>query len=109
MTRLAQVGRRLASLDTRTVMPAPKTAQPLYDTSEHRAWRDAVIARAGARCEATTKTGDRCRKAAPAHRMFADHIRELADGGARLDLVNGQCLCGSHHAVKTARERAARR
>jgi len=40
--------------------------------------------------------------------MFADHIKELSDGGERFALSNGQCLCGSHHTLKTNRERARR-
>lgn len=40
--------------------------------------------------------------------MFADHIRELKDDGAPLDVANGQCLCGSHHTTKTNQARAAR-
>jgi 5-methylcytosine-specific restriction enzyme A len=40
--------------------------------------------------------------------MFADHICEVADEGDRFDPANGQCLCGRHHALKTARARAAR-
>ncbi|OYW50928.1 MAG: hypothetical protein B7Z34_03715 [Novosphingobium sp. 12-62-10] len=51
----------------------------------------------------------RCRKAAPDHRMFADHKVEIKDGGAPFDLDNGQCLCGQHHSLKTAQARAARR
>jgi hypothetical protein len=40
--------------------------------------------------------------------MFADHIVEIKDGGAQLDLANGQCLCFSHHEIKTAEARKAR-
>jgi hypothetical protein len=40
--------------------------------------------------------------------MYADHIVELRDGGALLDLNNGQCLCGSHHEIKTMTARAHR-
>jgi hypothetical protein len=40
--------------------------------------------------------------------MFADHIVELKDGGAAFDVANGQCLCGSHHTLKTNAERARR-
>lgn len=35
----------------------------------------------------------------------ADHIVPIAQGGARYDLVNGQCLCIACHARKTLRER----
>ena len=91
----------------RTLPVARKQVDEAYQSAEHRTWRDAVIARAGARCEAVDG-GVRCRKAAPYHRMFADHVVELRDGGARLDPANGQCLCGAHHSAKTAAARAAR-
>ncbi|MFG1304169.1 hypothetical protein V5F34_08520 [Xanthobacter autotrophicus] len=32
--------------------------------------------------------------------MVADHIREVRDGGAPLDLANGQCLCVQHNTLK---------
>jgi hypothetical protein len=106
---LQSLTQTIATLDTRRVKPAPKQAEAIYHTPEYRAWREAVITRAGARCEAITKDGRRCRKAAPRNRMFADHRKELKDGGAPFDLANGECLCGSHHSAKTARSRAARR
>lgn len=37
-----------------------------------------------------------------------DHIIEIEDGGARLDLKNLQGLCAYHHANKTALERNKR-
>jgi hypothetical protein len=40
--------------------------------------------------------------------MFADHIHERRDGGARYDPSNGQCLCGRHHTIKTSLEKARR-
>ncbi len=40
--------------------------------------------------------------------MFADHIKEMQDGGAKLDPANGRCLCGCHHTKKTIQERAKR-
>jgi len=88
-------------LDLRRAAPPDKTADPWYHTPEHRAWRAAVIGRAGGRCE--WPGCDRAER-----RMFADHIGELKDGGAALDLRNGQCLCGAHHSLKTAQVRAAR-
>lgn len=96
----------LTAIDTRTVKPPPKVADSELLTPEHRAWREAVLRRAGYRCEAVDD-GRRCERQAPA-RMFADHIIERSDGGAALDPENGQCLCGSHHTRKTAAARAAR-
>jgi hypothetical protein len=98
---------RLATFDSRRVKPPPKTADEYLLTPEHRAWRASVIANAGSRCEAIDD-GTRCPKAEPYHRMFADHIVERSDDGDRLDPANGQCLCGAHHTIKTARERSKR-
>jgi hypothetical protein len=92
----------------RRVHAPAKVVKSIYQTPEYRAWREAVIARAGRRCEAVEQ-GQRCTKAEPLHRMFADHRQELTDGGARYDVANGQCLCGGHHTAKTAKARAARR
>jgi len=108
MGRLGYMPPRIPTIDTRRVKGPPKQAAAVYDTPEYRAWRTAVIARAGGRCEAI-QNGRRCTKAAPGHRMFADHKREISDGGAKFDPQNGECLCGSHHSAKTARARAARR
>lgn len=99
---------RLATVDVRPVKPPPKTADPHYLTPEHKAWRDEVMERAGYRCEFVDYNGHRCRKAAPAHRLFANHKVERADGGADLDPNNGECLCGQHHSLVTARNRARR-
>jgi hypothetical protein len=41
--------------------------------------------------------------------MFADHRIEIKDGGHPFDLNNGQCLCSTHHELKTMAARAARR
>jgi len=79
----------------------PKTADDLYSTPQYRVWRDQVISRADGVCEAMG-----CGRREP--RMFADHIVEVKDGGARFDPANGQCLCGKHHTLKTNAERAKR-
>jgi 5-methylcytosine-specific restriction protein A len=108
MPGLGRLTARLPTLETRTTPALEKTAQPIYQTPAYRIWREAVIARAGRRCEAVGQSG-RCRKAEPGHRMFADHKHEVRDGGALYDPANGECLCGSHHSAKTAAARAARR
>ena len=105
---LPTIKSRLQTVNFQTVACMPKTAAAIYQTAEYRQWREAVIARAGRRCEAVDG-GKRCWKAEPRNRMFADHKREIRDGGAPFDLDNGQCLCGSHHTAKTAQARAARR
>ncbi len=103
---LIKVG--ISTLSHRRVAMPPKAAAPIYQSAEYRAWREAVIAQAGRRCEHVTD-GKRCWKAEPRNRMFADHRVELRDGGAPFDVSNGQCLCGGHHTAKTAAARAARR
>lgn len=106
--KLTSIRPRLSALDTRRVQPPPKTVAPIYQSAEFKAWRETVIANAGRRCEAVDD-GRRCTKAEPRHRMYADHVKEVRDGGALYDPANGQCLCGSHHSIKTAQARAARR
>ena len=97
---------KIATLDLRIAKPAAKRVDPELSTAEHRAWRAEVLRRAGYRCE-QIEDGKRCTVHAPA-RMFADHIKERRDGGDLLDPENGQCLCGRHHTLKTARVRAER-
>ena len=88
-------------------MPSTQgTVDPVYSAEEYKRWRESVIARAGFRCE-WVECGVRCSKGRP-HRLFADHIKELRDGGEPFDPYNGQCLCGRHHSLKTARARAKR-
>lgn len=100
MARIKATPSRIHVADTRRVQPQ-RQDDPHYQTVEHKQWRDAVIARAGRRCQ-----WPGC--GAVGGRMFADHIVELRDGGDPLDLANGQCLCPSHHQFKTARQRAIR-
>ncbi|RVD44881.1 HNH endonuclease [Mesorhizobium sp. M4A.F.Ca.ET.020.02.1.1] len=101
-----QIRPGIRTLDLRTARPIEKKADPELLTPEHRAWRDRVLQRAGYRCQAVDD-GRRCAVSYPS-RLFADHIRERKDGGAPLDLDNGQCLCGRHHTLKTAAARAER-
>lgn len=108
MSKLRTIQLGVATLDARRAKPPPKVAEPTYQTAAYRIWREEVIAKAGRQCEEVVG-GRRCTKAEPRHRMFADHIVEVRDGGARFDPSNGQCLCGSHHTAKTARARADRR
>jgi len=107
-SRLARLTPSIARLDLRTAPSAPKRADVELLTPEHRAWRAKVIAGAGGRCE-WIGNGMRCEKStASGDRLFADHIKERADGGALYDPYNGQCLCSSHHVLKTNAERAKR-
>ena len=99
--RVVSIQPRTTVIDTRAARLPPKEAAPIYATTEYRHWRDAVISRAGGACE-----WPECRRSE--RRMFADHIKELRDGGDPFDPANGQCLCGAHHTHKTAVERARR-
>jgi 5-methylcytosine-specific restriction enzyme A len=83
------------------------TIDVTYRSPQYREWRREILRRASFRCEAI-EHGQRCSKAYPHHRMYADHIVEIADGGRLFDLANGQCLCGSHHTRKTVEMRAKR-
>jgi 5-methylcytosine-specific restriction endonuclease McrA len=89
----------LACADRSAARVPPKVRDSFYITPEFKAWREIVIGRAGRRCE-------KCGRAE--RRMFADHIVEVKDGGAKLDPANGQCLCGSCHTLKTNQEKAKR-
>jgi 5-methylcytosine-specific restriction endonuclease McrA len=90
---------RLARSSNRRLQLQARPNRAHYDSLEHKAWRRVVRQRAGQRCQGCGRTG--CR-------LFADHIVELRDGGDPLDLRNGQALCGSCHAIKTAAARASR-
>jgi len=84
---------------------APKTADPFYLTQAWRSLAEAVKQARGYRCEDCGAAGR------PGDRMVADHVQEIADGGARLDPGNIRVLCPACHARKTvaaARSRRAR-
>jgi 5-methylcytosine-specific restriction enzyme A len=108
MPKLRSLAPLVRTFDTRTTrLPPRQKMDPVYSTPEFQAWRAHVVQRAGYRCEAIDH-GHRCSKARPEHRMYADHIVELRDGGAPFDLNNGRCLCASHHEIKTVAARARR-
>jgi hypothetical protein len=108
MPKLRQLPSLLDYGDTRTVRLPPKVKDPVYSSPEFRAWRNIIIAGAGYRCEAVDPYGHRCIRATPPYRMYADHVTELRDGGSLLDPANGQCLCRSHHEIKTIAARKLR-
>ena len=92
---------RIGLADVRTAALPPKVADRFYSSVEWIALRDRVRREAAGRCQA-----EGCGRAE--RRMFVDHIVELKDGGAPLDRSNVWLLCASHHAAKTAAERARR-
>jgi 5-methylcytosine-specific restriction endonuclease McrA len=79
-------------------MPIRKLRAAHTFSHEYQVFRSTVLLRAGYQCE-------RC--GARGNRLFADHIVEVADGGAN-DPSNGQCLCGACHNTKTNNEKIKR-
>lgn len=106
--KLRSLSPMVRTTDTSTTKLPPKALDPVYNTPEFKMWRAAVKQRAGYRCEAIDQYGHRCSKTAPEHRLYADHIRELRDGGSLTDHANGMLLCASHHEVKTVAARMRR-
>lgn len=102
--KLRTLAPRIRTIETRAVLPPPKTAAPIYRTPEYARWRAEVIARANGRCQ----DPDCKARHYPGQRLFADHIVELRDGGAPFDPANGMARCGSSHTRKTAHARAVR-
>lgn len=98
MARVPIINGRLTAISGRTVA-MPKLGAAHTRNSQHRDWAAKVKLRAWYTCE-------RCGRHET--RMFADHIKEVIDGGDALDLSNGQCLCGACHTIKTNNERIKR-
>jgi 5-methylcytosine-specific restriction enzyme A len=108
MPKLRSLPSLVTVRDTSTTPLAPKAKDHVYTTPQFRQWRAMVVARAGGRCEYHDHHGHRCSKAWPEHRMYADHVVEIKDGGLLFDINNGQCLCAHHHEVKTIEARRRR-
>jgi 5-methylcytosine-specific restriction protein A len=98
MPRIPMLGKAIPQLNGRSVQLPPKQRADIYGTPEHTAWAKQVVLRANKQC---AKCG------ATHGRMYADHIKELRDGGT-YDMSNSQCLCASCHTSKTMIERAKR-
>jgi 5-methylcytosine-specific restriction enzyme A len=88
-------------MNTSTTRLPPKAKDPVYNTDAFKAFRVIVLKRAGYKCE-------RCGRGHPDFTLYADHIRELIDGGSLTDPNNGMCLCASCHQHKTMAERVRR-
>ena len=84
MPKLRSLAPLVRTIDTRIVRSPPKVKLPIYNSPEFIAWRAMVLV-AGYRCEAVDRYGHRCERAAPHHRIYADHIVELRDNGAPFD------------------------
>ncbi|GBR07447.1 HNH endonuclease signature motif containing protein [Gluconobacter frateurii] len=99
MSLLRCINNGLTVLDTSIARVPPKTTDAFYVSKEWRGLMATILKQRGRVCERCGRTG--CR-------IFGDHIVELKDGGAKLDLKNVQLLCGSCHTAKTAQARARR-
>ena len=108
MPKLKGLAPKVRITSTSTSPLPPKQKDHVYTTPQYQLWRIMVVDRAGGRCEYTDHHGLRCIKARPEHRMYADHVKELKDDGSLLDINNGQCLCASHHELKTMAARLQR-
>ena len=97
MVRLTNLQPRLGAASARVSSP-PKTADSFYLSPE---WRTLIADIKHAR-------GAWCQDCGAGGRMFGDHIVEIKDGGAKLDVANVRLLCGRCHSKKTAKARAAR-
>jgi 5-methylcytosine-specific restriction enzyme A len=82
------------------IAPTQKVRAPVYGTRQHREWSAEIIRRSGGRCQGVGCTNS-------GGRLYADHIRELKDGGD-FSMTNGVALCGSCHSKKTLAQRARR-
>jgi 5-methylcytosine-specific restriction protein A len=81
------------------VPPAPKVADPFYQSVEWVTLMARLKTDRKGRCEHCQRGNTR---------LFGDHIVELKDGGDRLDPRNVQLLCGACHTTKTVAARARR-
>jgi hypothetical protein len=101
--KLGFIGQKVKPISTTKVQPPPKQTESIYSTPEFRAWRGRVIARANGRCQDPQHQGSH-----GGGRLYADHIKELKDGGAPFDDSNGMARCASCHTRKTVNSRLAR-
>jgi len=70
----------------------------LINRAKQTEWRKQIKDRAHGLCQHCGKPGSE-----------ADHIEEIADGGALYDLSNGQWLCRPCHQARTVARARARR
>lgn len=80
---------------------APKVADSFYSSTEWRSLMRDIYARRGRWCED-------CGAGGRGVRLYGDHIKEIRDGGAKLDPMNVRIRCAKCHGRKTAIERARR-
>lgn len=102
--KVKTLARRVKPLDTRTAKTPEKRADPFYQSGAWPRFIAAIIAKRGRKCEdrwCETPCG-------PWAIIIGDHIREMQDGGAKLDENNALLRCQACHNRKTAEVRAER-
>lgn len=98
MARLYNLPPRLGNpIDVR--IARPPASSPFYDTKEWRNLVTSLIESRGRLCERCGHFGGK---------LIGDHIRELRDGGAKLDPRNVRLLCDPCHKRKTHAEAVRR-
>lgn len=98
--RLKQLGLRNKSLPSR-FRQLPKEVDPFYNSTDWYKVRDFVMERDKGLCID--------RHLGPCEgRLYVDHIKEIRDGGDRLDPNNLQILCARHHSQKSYASRKKR-
>jgi len=91
MGRLRSLPSMIKPLEPR-ISPAPKVADDLYASAEWRRFASRI----------KRERSGICCVCGSSHRVTADHIVEVKDGGALFDPRNVQLLCQAHHNEKTA-------
>jgi 5-methylcytosine-specific restriction enzyme A len=116
MTRRLETGASARRVDLGARLPvagqhaaaAARAAKPtlaFYGTGEWKALLRRIIATRGRRCQDPhCETPNR----GQGQRIYGDHVREIADGGALLDETNIMLRCASCHGRKTAEAKRAR-
>lgn len=99
--RLKMLAPMISVLDVRNALPGPKLTNSFYLSKEWRELVARLIKLRGRRCEKPGCGRTGCR-------IFGNHIKELQDGGGKLDPGNVELLCGSCHTKHTNQQRAIR-
>jgi 5-methylcytosine-specific restriction protein A len=104
--RLRMAPRRLMVSESRRLQPTSKikTVDPFYVSPQWRALVNHIRRERGWRCEdpkCATPYG-------PWKQIYCDHVVELSDGGAPLEVCNVLQRCGLCHGRKTAEAKVAR-
>ena len=102
--KLRILNKKLAPSTHVKVRAPVKRADEFYSSPEWRSLLDAIIKLRGRCCEDPAHDSTKSRSG----KIYGDHVRELKDGGARLDPSNVLLRCASCHQAKTMIARAAR-